>query len=153
MSVADLSPVKVRVYGVIHVDVEADLVAYFNAVPVSRRGGYWAMSPRDMRDWGFDLDWERPLVYLINHLDDDAGMLRLSGPGIRDHSDSGIDWESVDWTEADYNRLIAMVPWMRPLDLDPPDEDALEQALKRRPGPHDVPLPGLEDVKVRDGLL
>lgn len=167
MSVQDLSPVKVGVSGTIRVDVEVDLVAYFNAIPPSVRDAYWALDRRDLQHWGFDQDHERPLAFLLGDLDGDVGTLHFGATGVRDRSDVCVEWGDVGygWTEDHYHRLLAFVPWLRPPDIDPEDEEAYEHALARRPGPMDQPLfpergavpdlpPGYyRDVTVRGDLL
>ena len=126
-----------------------DLVAWFTGFDEKfGRPSYWA---QDLSDY-MDFPWERPIAYLDATVRDAAGDAGNLGFGVagRTRTDTdergarveqryGVDARGMaagQWTEDDFDALVAAVPWMRPAHC--ADGTYLE------PETMNVPFDGLE---------
>lgn len=110
---------------------DVDLVEFYKRMPDYQRKAYWSLN---LHEYGFENEHERPLVYVMSHLDDQVYVSEPTGSGIsRSYVD--VDWyDSAYLEEEDFLVLIEEVPWLQPEYMIPEEDRA------RTPGPLDVPL-------------
>lgn len=116
---------------------DVDLVKYLTSLTPAQQVGYWEL---DLHMWGYADEADRPLAYLASHLDEeeDWDCQRLRDIGITGDSDID-DFDLRNPRDKSWRDTLATsVPWLNPAGPPSPED------LARTPGPHDVPLPGIE---------
>lgn len=122
------------------IGITLDLVSFYREMNASERSVYLAWTDDDFWDGSDSL---KPIAYLMWRIDQDAelnpGIWRGDAGYVRDHSEI-TNWDAPKlrstykrWTSADFETLMAAVPWM---DRSQPDSEE----VKRLPGPDDRPL-------------
>ena len=129
--------IRVRIDAELRVEVQFDIIRYFKEFTpdARRREWYWGM---DLSEWGFDSEFERPIAWLTREvseaydptgmggypkghpIQDHTGGLDFSGERIEERNGVRAGHKDQYWTEADFEALIAAVPWLgRPPEAAP----------------------------------
>ena len=139
----------VQVTATIKVRQNVDLVALFATMDERDRQRYRNL---DIADLGMESEWERPLAFVWP---EEADVVPLTlAPGARspvwgDIDDATVRVEQRDgeavygreaqWSRADFDALIARVPWLRSFH-ESLSRTLSTEDLARIPGPDDVPM-------------
>jgi len=135
--------IKVRVNAELNIEVEFNIVQYFKELTADdrTRHEYWSLSNTE---WGFDHEWERPIAWLTQEVSeayettgmfgypkgsairDQTGELDFTGDKVEERNGVRANYKDKYWTEADFEALIAAVPW---LGQPPEQEAAVVQSL------------------------
>ena len=112
-----------RDYSRVDVDISANF-HYWYDLPALIRAHPKEFAAVYMRGGRYQ-EWERPSVFLADHITDriDVGQL-------------DIDRIDIDWTEDDFRALCLVCP-----EADLTGRVVPREVRDRMPGPHDVPLP------------
>lgn len=141
------SPLLVRVQQVLTVTTEIDVAGWFAGFTATQRAAYWATDVASPETGGECAAWERPYAYLTGHAAEatdvlepmlgDCALATVDETGYEDR----VSWRGGEpaglnryWTEADYDTLVAQVPWLAP------EAELTAAELARVPGPLDTPL-------------
>lgn len=149
---------KVHLTAEARVDIDVDLVAFFRQIGEdrTRRAAYitWTACPEcgdgdegcipAVKPWHFLLD------EFAQNITVDSGFLpvRAGGVVVNDRTDVDDiegsfdrpgDWRERQFEQADYDALLAAVPWLAPLDT--ADGELAAEIARTTPGPYDQPLP------------
>lgn len=113
---------------------DVNLVEFLASLTPAEQKGYWALN---LLEYGYQDEADRPLAFLVAWLDESDDW-QCARRGI---VDTGFGPEPMEVraprVEGWRDHLARAVPWLDRSEPDPED-------LKRLPGPHDVPLPGLD---------
>ena len=110
-------------YSSVGVDIRASLYGWYDLPALIRAHPkeYAAVSIHG----GRYQEWERPSVFLADHITDRIDVGELD-----------IDRIDIDWTEDDFRALCLVCP-----EADLTGRVVPREVRDRMPGPHDVPLP------------
>lgn len=151
---------RVEFSGTARIEVKVDLAAYYAEFTEKQRADYISW---DDPEGTTDLEnepWTKPVAYLSERIYDNTEV--LSGLASRHVSDwSDIDdwdsprvWErpyeptgskSSQWTEQDFDALLAAVPWMQVASE--VDDEARAEIERCAPHLWDVPLFAMDGAK------
>lgn len=140
-----LGALSLEVTATIRVRQTVDLVAVFAGLHAVDQQHYQSL---DLAEVGFEEEWERPLAFLWPE-DDDVVPFNLSRSvnapvwgdiqecevRLRQRGETRHYGREAAWSEADFDMLVAQVPWMAAFHRPVSEDD-----LSHLPGPDDVPL-------------
>lgn len=139
----------VEVSATVKVRQSINMVDLFAQMNERDRERYRTFDPAEV---GAEASWERPTAFLWPEDDDLIPFQMVSGaPGavrgdiddariqLSKRGDEPVYGRDSDWSETDFETLIAKVPWLRTFHASL-DQPVSAYDLARIPGPDDLPL-------------
>lgn len=141
---------SLEVSATVQVTQTVDVVKTFTTLSDTEKQRYLSM---DYTELGFEAEWERPMAFLWPDEHDVIPISMCPGDGFAngDINDASMRlnkrngtrvWGGeAHWTEADFDLLVAHVPWMKShYDRIAALTTMTAEDRERLPGPDDVPM-------------